>query len=201
MSTYDQEYGFDYDSEFNFMDDELDYEFDAELDYENDDQDDSVEALASELLELSSDAELDYFFSKLIKGASKFVRSKSGKALLGTLRGVAKAALPTVGGMVGNFVAPGIGGVIGGKLASAVASNLEMEMEGELDYETAKNVVRLAQSSARKLPQLERRLPPQKAAVIAVKEAAKPMLKDSRPSSRKKGVWYRKGDDLIVVGL
>jgi uncharacterized protein YejL (UPF0352 family) len=199
-NPYDREFSSS-DYEIGFMEDELDFEFDEELDYESDYSDDSVEALAQELLELSTDEELDYFFSKLIKGASKFVRSKTGKALLGTLKGVAKAALPTVGGVVGNLVAPGIGGAIGGQLASAVAKNLEMEFDDELDYETAKTVVRLAQASAQKLPQLERRMPPQKAAVMAVKQAARPMMSSGSKSAGKKGVWYRRGDDLIVVGL
>jgi len=200
------------DSEF---DGELDDEFDFESDgFMEDELDDEME-LAAELLEINDEAELDYFFSKLIKSARGFVKSRAGKALLGTLKSVAKSALPAAGAMLGNAIAPGIGGAIGGRLASAVASNLEMEFQDhEMDLETARQVVRLAKTAANKLPSLQTQLPPQQAAQVAVKQAYKKlplanqtsrrpqrrMSSHGRPSANK-GRWFRRGGNIIIQGL
>jgi len=84
------------DSEF---DGELDDEFDFESDgFMEDELDDEME-LAAELLEINDEAELDYFFSKLIKSARGFVKSRAGKAFLGTLKSVANSALQAAGAM------------------------------------------------------------------------------------------------------
>lgn len=196
------------------MDDEFDDELDDEFDGFMEDELDSEMELAAELLEISDEAELDYFFSKLIKSAKGFVKSRAGKALLGTLKGVAKSALPTAGAMLGNAIAPGIGGAIGGQLASAVASNLEMEFQDqEMDLETARQVVKLAKSAANKLPALQTQLPPKQAAQVAVKQAFKKLpasqqasrgLSNRTRSNRSiatKGRWYRRGGNIVIQGL
>ena len=103
--------------------------------------------LASELLEVSSEQELEQFLGKLVKGAGKFLKSGTGKALTGILKNVAKKALPVVGGALGSFVAPGIGTALGSKLGSAASNLFELEYEGmseqELEFEVARRVVRL----------------------------------------------------------
>ncbi|WP_370239567.1 hypothetical protein, partial [Neptunomonas phycophila] len=65
------------------MDDEFDDELDDEFDGFMEDELDNEMELAAELLEISDEAELDYFFSKLIKSAKGFVKSRAGKTLLG----------------------------------------------------------------------------------------------------------------------
>src|SRR5690348_17335870 len=85
--------------------------------------------LAMELLEITTEEELDQFLGKLarsvVRGASKFVKSPIGRAIGGALKTVAKRALPMVGGALGNLVVPGLGGVIGSKLGSAAGGLLE----------------------------------------------------------------------------
>jgi uncharacterized protein (DUF697 family) len=112
--------------------------------------------LATELMELSGEEELEQFlgniFKRVVKGVGSFVRSPIGKALGGILKTVAKKALPIVGGALGSFVAPGVGTAIGSKLGS-LASGL-FEIPGEMpqeqaQFEVARRVVRLAAASAR----------------------------------------------------
>jgi len=53
-----------------------------------------------------------------------------GQKLMGSLKGIAKKALPVLGSALGNMIVPGLGGVIGGKLASAagVAKSVTAEL-------------------------------------------------------------------------
>jgi hypothetical protein len=64
--------------------------------------------LASALLEVGDEAELDQFLGDLFKKASRavggIIKSPIGKALGGMLKGVAKKALPMVGGALGSFI-------------------------------------------------------------------------------------------------
>ena len=112
--------------------------------------------LASELLEVASEAELEEFLGKLVRSvgraAAGLVRSPLGKALGGVLKNVAKTALPMVGSAIGSFVAPGIGTAIGGKLGSMAgnlleAEELEMLSEGEAEMEAARRYVRWARGT------------------------------------------------------
>ena len=62
--------------------------------------------LAGELLEITTEAELDRFLGDLISKAGqavgKFVRSPIGNAVGGWLKGAAKSALPLAGGALGD---------------------------------------------------------------------------------------------------
>src|SRR4051812_13199118 len=62
-------------------------------------------ALASELLEVRNEQELDHFLGSLLRGAAKAVgkviSSPVGKAVGGLLKTAAKVALPAAGGVVG----------------------------------------------------------------------------------------------------
>jgi hypothetical protein len=112
--------------------------------------------LASRLLNVSSEQELEQFLGSLVKraarGVSNFARSSAGRALGGALKGLAKKALPVVGGALGSFVAPGIGTAIGSKLGSLASGLLEMEGEldqHELEFEMARRLVRIGATAAR----------------------------------------------------
>lgn len=92
--------------------------------------------LAMELLSVTSEAEMDQFlgkvFRKVWKGVKK-VGSAVVKPLGSALKGVAKAALPFVGGALGSFIPiPGVGTMVGKMAGSALASALEVEMKAEL---------------------------------------------------------------------
>jgi uncharacterized protein (DUF697 family) len=123
--------------------------------------------LASELLSIQSEAELDRFLGKLFKkavGAVKnFANSSTGKALGGMLKGLAKKALPIVGKALGTFIAPGIGTAIGGALGNAASNLFELELEGlsgeDREFETARAFVRFAGNSARRASRMSNQKP------------------------------------------
>lgn len=113
--------------------------------------------LASELLEISDEQELEQFlgsvFKKVAHGVGSFIKSPVGRALGGVLKSVAKKALPVVGGALGSMVAPGIGTAIGSKLGSMASGLFEVELEAlpqeQAEYEVARRYVGLAASAAR----------------------------------------------------
>lgn len=138
--------------------------------------------LAMELLNISSEEELDQFLGKLarsvVRGASKFVKSPIGRALGGALKSVAKTALPVVGGAIGSFVAPGIGTAIGSKLGSMAGGLLEAEEaemmdEAEAEEEAARRYVRFARASYRNAARTPVSVPPVTAARAATTSAAR----------------------------
>lgn len=130
--------------------------------------------LASELLEVSNEAELEYFFGKLVRSAARgikgFVRSPTGKMLGGMLKGVAKKALPIAGAALGGYVGGPIGAKLGGKLGSMATNLFELELEGlsheDREFEIARQVVRLGAASVRRAARAPRTAPP---AVVARK--------------------------------
>jgi uncharacterized protein (DUF697 family) len=113
--------------------------------------------LAAELLDIATEAELEQFLGKLIDGAAQAVggvmRSPVGRALGGALKGVAKAALPLVGGALGSVLVPGLGTVVGSKLGSLAGGLFETEFENmgreEAEFEAARRVVRFSASAAK----------------------------------------------------
>jgi hypothetical protein len=112
--------------------------------------------LASELLEVTSEAELDRFLASLMRGtataASKIAQSDTGRALGGVLRNAAKQALPTVAGAIGGRLGPG--GAEWGRRAGAAAADLfGLELEGlsseDREFELARAFIRFAQAACR----------------------------------------------------
>jgi hypothetical protein len=93
--------------------------------------------LASSLLEVTSEQELDRFLGNLISRATKTIggiaRSPVGQALGGILKQAARKALPVAGQALGSY----IGGPAGGRLGQQLAS-------------TAKQYVRFANDAARR---------------------------------------------------
>lgn len=137
--------------------------------------------LTSELLEISSEEELEEFLGNLFKGVAKsvggFIKSPIGKQLGGILKGIAKKALPVVGGALGSFVAPGVGTAIGSKLGSMASGLFEVETAGmsqeQAQFEVARRYVRLAASAAQHAAKAPRNAPPPKVVRIAITQAAR----------------------------
>ena len=136
--------------------------------------------LAAELLDISSEAELEQFLGRLVRRAASAVgqaiRSPVGRQITGMLRGVARQALPMAGGALGNLVAPGIGGMVGSKLASSAGSMLGLELEGlspeDQEFEVARQIVRLGGEAVRQAATAPPGAPPQAVAQTAVRAAA-----------------------------
>lgn len=115
--------------------------------------------LTMELLSVSNEAELDQFIGSVFKGALKGLKrvgsaiGKVAKPLGGVLKGIAKTALPFVGGALGSMIPiPGVGTMIGRAAGTALSKALEMEFEGmdmeEQEFEMARRFVRIAGSAA-----------------------------------------------------
>ncbi len=184
---YEGEYESEYEGEYEGeLEGAFEMENEAEWEYESFEAagglDPSEEMeLASDLLSVSSEEELDQFLGKLVKKVSrkagKFLRSKTGRGLVGVLKGVAKTALPVVGGAVGSMVAPGIGTAIGSRLGSAVGGLFEMEMEGlspeDQEFEVARRVVKVAAQAAKNATKAPKNAPAAKVVKAAIVAAAK----------------------------
>lgn len=225
MEAYDDEFEnedeYEYEEEYAYGESEFDDEFEYEEEFESYEAVFSEEEemdLASELLAVTDEAELDQFLGKLIKRgfrkAKKFAKSSTGRALGKVLRKVAKKALPIAGRAAGTFFGGPAGGAIGGKLASSAGRIFGLELEGlspeDQEFEVAKRVVRLAGSAAKKAARLPEQTKPGVAAKIAVTSAAKkyapgllrPVIKyPSVPGRSKSGRWIRRGSKIILMGV
>ncbi|MDR5757126.1 hypothetical protein [Caballeronia sp. LZ035] len=109
--------------------------------------------LASELLEVSNEAELDRFIGDLIGKVGQIARSPIGQAVGGVLKGAAAKALPLAGGALGGYLGGPLGAQIGSGLASAAGSALGLEAESmsgeDREFEGAKQFVKFAADTAR----------------------------------------------------
>jgi len=163
--------------------------------------------LATELLEVSDENELDQFLGKLIKRAGravgKFVKSPAGKAIGGVLKGVAKKALPIAGGAVGGFFGGPLGAQLGSGLASAAGSAFGLEAyemnEQDEQFEGAKQFVKMAGDT------VQQALATGGANAAAAAQAAAqkhlPGLFGGRggQAGGKSGKWIRQGRNILVV--
>lgn len=114
--------------------------------------------LATELLGVQNEMELEQFLGKLIKRVAKagssFLKSGPGKMLGGILRTAAQKALPIAGGAVGTMFGGPLGGMIGNKLSTAASNLFELELEGlsneDKEFELSRAYVRFANDAVRK---------------------------------------------------
>ncbi len=171
--------------------------------------------LASELLEVSSEQELEQFLGKLIgtvgAGLGRFARSDTGRALGGILKGAAKQALPVVGRAVGQWVSPS-GGAAGARIGRDVGQLLGLELEGlsteDREFEVARQFVRFAGSAAKQAilapPSVDPRTSATSAAATAARTYAPGLL--SRLPGRsgrlwpRSGRWQRRGRSIVLYG-
>ncbi|QBI01827.1 hypothetical protein [Pseudoduganella albidiflava] len=167
-SGFAGEFSGEFSGEFNGeLNDEFNGEFNGEFsgesgafgEYEGPFSEVEEMELAMELLSVASEEELDQFIGGLFKKAWKGIKkvgsavAKVAKPLGGVLKGIAKTALPFVGGALGSMIPiPGVGTMIGKAAGSALAKALEMEAEGmepeQAELEMARRFVRVAGSAA-----------------------------------------------------
>jgi len=175
--------------------------------------------LASELLEVTGEQELEQFlsdvFSAVGQAAGNFIRSDTGQALGGILKdslsSAAKQALPVVGRAIGD-VAGGYGD-IGAQAGSAVGSLLGLELEGlsaeDREFETARQLVRFVGSAAGQAAAAPRNIPPAAAARTSTSRAARIYAPGLLPrlqgrSTRlwpRSGRWVRRGRTIVLFGF
>jgi hypothetical protein len=113
--------------------------------------------LALELLDVSSEAELEQFLGNVFKNIGKAAKGLAKGPLGGVLKSLAKKALPFVGGALGSFIPiPGVGTALGTALGSAASAALEMEFQGidreVAELEMAQRFVRIAADAANAMP-------------------------------------------------
>ncbi len=170
--------------------------------------------LASELLNASSDAEIDQFLGKVFRR----IRRRIGRAipslrpLAGMLRGLVRRALPIAGGALGTFGGP-LGTALGSRLGGAASRLFEAELEGmspeDQEFEVARRLVRLASSAAQQAAGLPTG-PPLAAARAALAAAARthaPGLLQRGPGASvaavggRSGRWVRRGRRIVLLGV
>jgi uncharacterized protein (DUF697 family) len=167
--------------------------------------------LASELLSVQSEMELDQFLGKLFKravGAAKnFARSSTGRALGGMLKGLAKKALPIVGKALGSFIPiPGVGTAIGGALGTAASNLFELELEGlsaeDREFEMARAFVRFAGNSAKRATTTSAANPAAaaKTAIVTAAKGYAPGLLAKRQGNTPANRRYNSGSRILDIG-
>jgi hypothetical protein len=169
--------------------------------------------LASDLLGVSSEAELDEFLGDLVKKAAKavggFVRSPVGRQIGGVLKGVAKQALPALGAAGAGFF--GLPPQLGSAAGSMIANTFELETEGlaedELEFEVARKIVQLGAAAGATAASAPQGVPAKQVAQAAVGAAAQryaPGLvrqQGGRNGGERSGRWVRKGRKIVLYGV
>jgi phage tail tape-measure protein len=165
--------------------------------------------LASELMEVQNEAELEQFLGDLIKSVGKaagsFIKGPAGQALGGLLKSAAKQALPAIGSAVGGYIGGDTGKQIGSQLGSFASDKLGLEMEQDL--ETAKSFVQMAGDAAKQVAAAPAAQNPVAAANAAVTSAAEkhlPALLQAASVAggrRTHGKWVRHGNRIILHGV
>jgi hypothetical protein len=184
--------------------------------------------LASEMLEISSEAELDRFLGDIINRAGRavgrFVSSPEGQALGGVLKGAARQVLPevlpAVGSAVGGYFGGPTGAQWGGRAASAAGKMFGLELEGlspeDKEFELARRYVSFAGEAAKNLALApsspDPRAAANTAAALAAQTHAPGLLQPrgqmgvepsatSRLPSGHSGRWMRRGNKIVLYGI
>lgn len=178
--------------------------------------------LATELLEVSDEQELEEFLGDLVRRASQaagqFVRSDTGRALGGILRSAARQSLPVIGGALGARVAPGRGAAVGARLATQAGKLFGLELEGlsseDREFEAARQFVRFAATATKNAAGAPPTASPAAVAKAATATAARrfapglaPTVLARRPAggwpsgSRSSGTWVRRGRVIVLDGV
>jgi len=180
--------------------------------------------LASELLGVSSEQELDQFLGNLIRRASRAIgtaiRSPAGQAIGGLLKGAARQALPGIGSAIGGYLGGATGARLGGQGAAAAGRLFGLELEGlsgeDQEFEVARRFVRFSGEAVRRLAQSPGGrdvLGAARRAIITAAQrqapgllqprtpAARPASPPDIPGTTQSGRWMRRGNKIVLLGL
>lgn len=224
-NDYEAEYESDQEEEYEEGEfesplDEYSEEFEEEMEFETDSE--LVEAeLASDMLSVTNEEELEEFIGKLFKKAKKaargFIKSPAGNMLKKYLKGLAKKALPIAGTALGGMIGGPIGAKLGNSATQMVGKALGLELEGlspeDKEFEVAKGYVRYAKDAINRAASDRRqRYSPRSAARSAMTNAAKKYApgflspgfathfnRRFAGRSKTKGTWVRRKDGSIVL--
>lgn len=185
--------------------------------------------LAAELLEVTSEGELDRFLGGLITKAGQsvglvgqavgfFVNSPVGQQLGRLLKGAAKKALPIAGSALGGYFGGPSGAQIGSQVASTAERIFGLELEGlsqeDQEYEAAKSFVQFAGEVAKNAASAPPTVNPKAVAQSAMMEAARklaPGLVNGAPAATdtsvpgggraSSGRWIRRANKIVLLGV
>jgi hypothetical protein len=173
--------------------------------------------LASDLLGVSSEEELEEFLGDLVKKAASAVgsaiRSPVGRQITGALRGVVKTALPAIGAAGAGFF--GLPPQLGGAAGSMIANAFELETDGmdrqEQEFEVARRIVQLGATAASTAAAAPREAPAKQVAQAALTAAAQryaPGLARQADGGGgggegrgRSGRWVRRGNKVVLYGV
>lgn len=174
--------------------------------------------LAGELLNVSSEHELDHFLGDLIKGAvSKLgpLGKHVSRNLGGFLKGAVKKSLPTLATLAGGAIGGPAGAMVARRATPYLSSIFGMELEGlspeDQEFEAAKQLVRLAGSAVQNAVNAGGGGDPVDIARDAVVGAARQFapglvrraggMAGARARGGQQGTWYRRGNQIVIVGV
>jgi hypothetical protein len=167
--------------------------------------------LASDLLAVSDDQELEQFLGGLLKKAARKLRPLSNvvaSKVGGLLKGAAKSALPQLAQLAGGALGGPVGAALTSQAAPILGNLFGMELEGlsseDQEFEAAKQFVKLAGSAIQNAANAAGRGAPGQIARRAVVDAARrhaPGLLRSAGGGAQQGTWYRRGNRIVLVGV
>ena len=179
--------------------------------------------LASELLEVTNEAELDRFLGDLIHRAGqavgKFIKSPEGQAIGSALKGAAKQVLPAIGSAVGGYLGGSTGAKLGEDAAAVASRAFGLELEGlsgeDAEFEVARRFVNFAGDAVKNMalapPGTDPRSAARSAAAAAARTHAPGLLSSAEgamgpqppvpPSGGRSGRWVRRANKIILYGV
>ena len=178
--------------------------------------------LASQMLEIVNEQELDHFIGDLISKAGSalggFIKRPEGQALAGLLKGAAQKVLPALGAAAGKFIGGANGADIARRAAEAAGRAFGLELEGlsseDREFEIARRYVDFAGEAVKNMAAAAPCANPRNAASSAVVAAAQshaPGLLTATPSAGAQqarqpgrhpnsGRWVRHGHAIVLYG-
>ena len=178
--------------------------------------------LASEMLEVTNEYELDQFLGKALRRASQLARkglsSQLGSSLGSILKPLAKAALPQLATLAGTAFGGPLGGMVAKRLTSSAGNLFGLELEGlsneDREFEVARRYVNLVNKATTNALRANPVANPRAIAQAAVATAARqiaPALRQAYPpaayqnqaptGSHFRGTWVRRGRRIILYGV
>ncbi len=207
----------DWEAEEDFLDTEQSYFSDNGYESELPFSEEEEIALATELLNINSDEELDLFlgkigraFKRIGRKAKRFFKSRGFRKFGRFLKGVARKALPIAGRVVGGIFGGPVGSKLGGSLGGFASSLFELELEGfspeDQEFEIARRFVRFAGSAFKNAAELTDQMPSEQAATMGIKIAARKhapglLKRGFNGVAPRSGRWIRKGNRIILFGI
>jgi hypothetical protein len=173
-----------------------------------------LDDLATQLLEIADDQELDEFLGRVIAGATdaarRFARSDTGQALKGIAKDAARRALPVIGRGIGGLVSPA--GARGGEtIGRGIGQVFGLELEGlslqDQQFEAARSYLRWLRTATRTADRYGSSMSPRAAARRAAIGAARrhapglvPLVERAGGQLRQ-GRWERRGDAILLFNV